>query len=114
MSQMKPERLNYLFQNYFDKTATEKERDELMQIINDPLQEEAIKGLMEDVFMSNTSNNTGNDVFAQGQKEKMLEAVFAVQDGKPESRSAIVKNLVKTSWIKYAAVAILLLSVDLN
>ena len=113
MSQMKPERLNYLFQNYFDKTATEKERDELMQIINDPLQEEAIKGLMEDVFMSNTSNNTENDVFAQGQKEKMLEAVFAVQDGKPESRSAIVKNLVKTSWIKYAAVAILLLSVGL-
>jgi ferric-dicitrate binding protein FerR (iron transport regulator) len=110
---MKPERLNYLFQNYFDKTATEKERDELMQIINDPLQEEVIKSLMEDVFMSNTSNNTGNDVFAQGQKEKMLEAVFAVQDGKPESRSAIVKNLVKTSWIKYAAVAILLLSVGL-
>lgn len=113
MSQMKPERLNYLFQNYFDKTATEKERDELMQIINDPLQEEVIKSLMEDVFMSNTSTNMENDVFAQGQKEKMLDAVFAVQPGKPESGSAIVKGIARISWVKYAAAAILLLSVGL-
>jgi transmembrane sensor len=113
MSQMKPERLNYLFRHYFDKTATEKERDELMQIINDPLQEEVIKSMMEDVFMSNISSDTENDVFAQGQKEKMLDAVFAVQRSKGESGSAIVKNIVKTSWIKYAAAAILLLSVGL-
>jgi transmembrane sensor len=113
MSQMKPERLNYLFQNYFDKTATEKERDELMQIINDPLQEEVIKSLMEDVFMSNTSTNTENDVFAQGQKEKMLDAVFAVQPGKPESGGATVKSIARISWVKYAAAAILLLTVGL-
>ena len=110
MTKMQPERLNYLFLRYFHKTATEEERNDLMQIINDPSNEDAVIGLMEETY---TSHIPENDPFAEGKREKILNTVFTAAPPVTISTNKKSNTGILTLWAKYAATAILLLSVGL-
>ncbi|MEJ7740344.1 MAG: hypothetical protein WKF97_23225 [Chitinophagaceae bacterium] len=43
---MNKPRLNYLFHAYFSKSATREERDELMELLKDPENDEQVKNLL--------------------------------------------------------------------
>jgi transmembrane sensor len=104
------ERLYYLFHQYFNKTETPEERDELMQLIQQSNSEIWVHGLMEEVYKE---NHLEDDPFAAGVREKMLTA--ALTGCALDNTGANVVPLKKSlSWLVYAAAAILILTLSIG
>ncbi|GAA3962927.1 FecR family protein [Mucilaginibacter dorajii] len=102
------ERLNYLFLQYFNKTETPEERDELMQLINEPGSETLVHGLMEEVYKS---HQLEEDPFPAGSRGKMLSAALAgYSSDHPVATIVPVKKRLNT--FVYAAAAILVLALS--
>ncbi|PWK79067.1 FecR family protein [Mucilaginibacter oryzae] len=106
------ERLNYLFHQYFNKTETPAERDELMRLINTPGSEFEVQSLMEEVF---TSEHFDIDPFAPGTRERMLNTVFegTVENTVEERIIPLTQRLNKIIYIAAAAVLVLALSLGI-
>ncbi|MGN8071024.1 FecR domain-containing protein [Mucilaginibacter sp. 22184] len=102
------ERLSYLFQQYFNKTETPAERDELMQFINKPGSEMLVQRLMEEVFKSNQFED---DLFPAGARDRMLHAALGdpVSDDLDEKIMPLRK---RTNKFIYVAAAILVLALS--
>src|SRR5690606_34303137 len=96
---MHQRRIEYLFQKYFDKTASDSERTELMQYINVASDKE-IESLMEDVFNSHESNE---NFFLQTEQNEFLQTIFK------ENQEPVGRNLKwilhRRSIMKYIAIA---------
>jgi transmembrane sensor len=93
----------YLFNRYFDKTATEEERDAFMQHLAMPNLDEEIMELLKDAYNRNT-----NQIEFPGQvKSKILNNVFnTVQETPVQTNSVKILRYYKR-WMKYAAVIVL-------
>jgi len=102
---MNKQRLEYLFQKYFDKTASQSEREELFQHLSVAPDEE-ISSLMKNVYDTD-KNETVSSLPDKG--EEVLNAVFAkTNTNRIDSFSA--KSIKRgRSWFKYASIAALLL-----
>ncbi|MBB6126751.1 FecR family protein [Mucilaginibacter lappiensis] len=95
------ERLTYLFRRYFDKTATVQERDELIQLINDPGSEAVVTSLMEEMYMS--GEQVGHDPFVEGKREKILKAVLGENSITDFTDKVVPITRNKFLWVRYAA-----------
>lgn len=95
------EKLTYLFRRYFDKTATVEERDELMRLINDPSSETMVTSLMEEMYMS--GKPTVQDPFAEGKREKILNAVLGENSTDNFTDRVVPINKNRFLWVRYAA-----------
>ncbi|AYL95546.1 FecR family protein [Mucilaginibacter celer] len=102
------ERIAYLFQQYFNKTETPAERDELMQFIIKSESETSVQRLMEEVFKSNQFEE---DPFPAGARDRMLGAALgeSVSDHLDEKIIPLRKQASKFIYIA-AAVLVLALS----
>jgi ferric-dicitrate binding protein FerR (iron transport regulator) len=103
-----PERLHYLFHQFFNKTATPEERDELMQLINEQDSEAEVHQLMEEVY---TEYHFEQDPFPAGSREKLLKVALAGNFSN-HLDSDIVEVRKFRTWLIYAAAAILILAVS--
>lgn len=102
------ERLPYLFHQYFNKTATPQERDELMQLINEPGSETEVYGLMEEVFQSHQFED---DPFPAGARERMLDTALAGH-APSDSDNNVVPIRKRSNTLIYAAAAIAVLALS--
>lgn len=103
------ERLRHLLHQYFNKTETAQERDELMRLINNPALEPLVYELMEDVYKA---HHLEDDPFAAGVRERMLTAALAGHsDGQPCADVTPIKRTFK--WL-YAAAALLVLALSVG
>lgn len=96
---MRNQRITYLFQKYSDKTASESERDELMEFVATASNEE-VSSYLEEIYDS-LSKEDKQYFLSKNKRAAILEKVF---ENKPNSASPA--NLV---W--YASIAALLLMV---
>lgn len=103
-----PERLRYLFHQYFNKTETPEERDELMQLINEPGSETLVQRLMEEVYKSHQFEE---DPFPAGSREKMLEAALA-GDTSDDADTNIIPIRKQFNKLIYAAAALLVFALS--
>lgn len=97
-------RLEYLFKRYYNNSATDAERSELMSLVNQLKDNTELSGLLEQAWQG---THAGEQVFSHDESESMLqhilgnqkveETVFALQEKKPKS------------WWRYAAAAAILL-----
>lgn len=97
-------RLEYLFKRYYNNSATDAERSELMSLINQLKDNTELSGLLEQAWQG---LHAGEQVFSPDESESLLqrilgnqkavETVFAIQEKKPKS------------WWRYAAAAAILL-----
>lgn len=98
-------RQEYLFQQYFSKTATPAEEQELMQWLAIQADDEEIGRLMDDAWAKFKS---GQQVFTEQQSGKMLQQIL-------QSRSASepIIPLKKKKWfIRFAAAAALVITLS--
>lgn len=72
---MDQERIAYLFQKYYDKSADSSEREELMQFINTASDEE-IAVLLERAF---TAQDKVEDSFLSGKQDEILRSIFKAE-----------------------------------
>lgn len=72
---MDQERIAYLFQKYYDKSADSSEREELMQFINTASDEE-ITILLEKAF---TAQDKVEDSFLSGKQDEILRSIFKAE-----------------------------------
>ncbi|GEP95706.1 FecR family protein [Chitinophaga cymbidii] len=94
---MPNERLTYLFFRYFQKTASREELDELMQLLDQPENEEAVNLLMEEAWLR---FEPSANVFSHAQSERLLMKIQAAQP--PAKRRSL--------WWRAAAAAAIILS----
>src|SRR5690606_33339067 len=94
---MPNERLTYLFFRYFQKTASREELDELMQLLDQPENEEAVNLLMEEAYLV---FEPSANVFSDAQSERLLMKIQAAQP--PAKRRSL--------WWRAAAAAAIILS----
>jgi len=73
---MSEQRLRFLFHRYFDKTASEEERAELMALLGDHQNDEETHALLEEVWQR---MDAGEIVFSEAQSEVMLRQVLATR-----------------------------------
>jgi len=100
---MHQQRLEDLFQKYFDKTASDSERTELMQYINVSSDEE-IESWMKNAFNSNKSIE---NFFLQSERNKILQTIFKEESQESENCN-LRRKLYKESLRKYVALAAIL------
>jgi transmembrane sensor len=98
---MKNERLTFLFQRYIERTCTNAERQELMEIIARSSNDQELQALLDDVWQTVPSHSP----LAPGKAEKILDTILAT----PHLISQPKKHSVFT-WGRIAAsVAFILL-----
>lgn len=107
---MNKQRLKYLFQKYFEKTASEAERDELMQYIENA-SEEKITPFLKEAY--DTIIHKEQYLLSKEKREKILNSVFANNHipSKDISHDGIgtIDFHSRLPWIKHTAIAALLL-----
>nr|WP_121271107.1 FecR family protein [Pedobacter schmidteae] len=99
---MQEARLAYLFNRYFDKTATHAERDEFLAFVDQEEVEAEIQKLMEESYQSFQPER---EPFAAGGREKMLKAI--VKGQKETDEVAPLKR--RRLWPLIASAAAILL-----
>ncbi|WP_316818724.1 FecR family protein [Pedobacter nyackensis] len=99
---MQEERLAYLFNKYFDKTASAAERDEFLALVDQEEVEQEIRKLMEESYQNFQPEH---QPFAAGGREKMLNAIVKGQD----IDASIIPLKRKTLWPKIVSAAAVLL-----
>lgn len=109
---MSENRLAYLFQCYFDGTATEKEKDELMGLLRQSGNDEQVKFLLADAWHGLSADQ---NFFTGEQSKKMLQKVLqgdVAQEGADATGAR--KGLFRLRWFGLpraaAAAAIILLA----
>ena len=98
-------RINDLFQKYFDKTASAEERNELMMLISKGNSDKELLDLMEDTYQTYVPER---NPFVLGKREKMLQQIhtgIAAANEKKISTTFFRKNGV----FKYIAAASILI-----
>ncbi|MEO5889332.1 MAG: FecR domain-containing protein [Ferruginibacter sp.] len=94
-------RLTYLFQVYFNKTASPTEREEFMELIASNENDEQLKSLLADSWQE---FNGQNQVFNEGQYGEMLANIL--EKGNADSPAPLAVAYKKnTNWLRIAAAA---------
>jgi len=75
---MPDQRLRYLFHRWFDKTASDEERAELMALLGNPENDEELQALLKDAWQR---LEEGEKVFSEMQSEEMLRKVLGKAAG---------------------------------
>ena len=101
---MSDERLSYLIARYFQNLATDKEKDELMPLLEDPQNKEVIEEMMSHFW---EESNSGTAIFSKEKSNEMLNEILkdsSVSEPK-------IHNDRKWRWLySAAAIFIVLLS----
>lgn len=99
----------YLFNKYFDKTATVEERDAFMQHLTTLESDEEINKLLEEAY----NRNADQLEFLEPIKSKILNNIFKTEQEIAAPLDSVKVLKFYSGWIKYAA-AILLISLSLG
>lgn len=97
-------RLEYLFNRYYDNSATDAERSELMSLINQLKDNTELSGLLEQAWQG---IHTGERVFSHDEGESMLQHILGSQ--RAEETAFAIQEKKPKSWWRYAAAAAILL-----
>ncbi|WP_374948150.1 FecR family protein [Mucilaginibacter sp.] len=101
------ERLSYLFDCYYNKTATQQERDELFAVIAAGKQDEKLYSLIHTAW---DELNLAEPVFNANQTDQILKNILNAQ-----SNFAIQKRSgQKSQWLKLTAAAVVLVVLSLG
>lgn len=98
---MQKNRIDNLFQKYFDKTASPEERSELMSMINELSSDEELLKLMEDTYEGFVPQH---NPFVLGKKEQIFQKIQVSIDN-AEHKSSLTKVVLNNKWFKYAVAA---------
>ena len=101
---MSDSRLTYLFQSYFNKTASSNERDELMTLLERAENDQQVKTLLAEAW---ARTNLTTRVFDHNEGEEMLAKILLAQ--KADEFIPVIPSYRKTfNWRRIAAVAAIL------
>src|SRR5687768_12248465 len=101
---MNDSRLTYLFQAYFNRTASSRERDELMALLEKGENDEQVKVLLAQAW---EQSNLTNKVFDDNQGEEMLANI--IQAEKADKSVPVIPGYRKfLNWTRVAAAAAIL------
>ncbi|HVU54698.1 MAG TPA: FecR domain-containing protein [Puia sp.] len=101
-----PERLTYLFHRYYEKTSTPSEREELFQLLSRPENDELLRELINETWSQDVPSRLQDPQTAS----RILQYIIQQQPpALPPTRRRGFWN--HRLFLRYAAVAILLLSV---
>uniref|UniRef100_UPI00258DFC8A FecR family protein n=1 Tax=Hydrotalea sp. TaxID=2881279 RepID=UPI00258DFC8A len=102
---MNNSRLTYLFQAYFNKSATPSERDELMELLIQAENDKQVKTLLAETWQQ---FNSQNQLFNDSQSERMLSYIF--QKGTAHTSIPVIGVFRRSfsSWLRIAAAAAIL------
>lgn len=103
---MENTRAVYLFQRYFNQTATEEEKAELMEWIDKDENEAEIKVLMDTAW--NEFRESGK-VFTNEKSEEILHHVLEEHLKEADARKLILRRRHRLIWLRAAAAAMLIL-----
>lgn len=110
---MENARLNDLFHRYYERTITEKEREELMDLFQDEANQEQIQNFIDEKLRSGEEEHQLNDEVA----DDILASIFTVQDKSlDETNSQLIEEASRSIvpvWAKTlmaACVALLVIS----
>jgi transmembrane sensor len=93
--------IDKLFQKYFDKTASPKERSELMHLIHELNSDEELVNLMEEAYKGFVPLH---NPFVLGKKEEIFQKI-QVSIGNAKPKNAPAKVILHHKWFKYAIAA---------
>jgi transmembrane sensor len=97
-------RLTYLFQAYFNKTATPNERDELMELLAQAENDEQVKTLLAETWQQFKNQS---EIFNDSQGEEMLANIL--QKGTANKQVPVIAaHKWSFSWLRIAAAAAIL------
>ena len=96
---MSESRLNYLFQVYFNKTATARERDELMELLMHSENDERVKILLTDTWVQFSSQNK---LFNNKRGDEMLANILQKEISK-KNITGFKANGHRFKWKRLAA-----------
>ncbi len=105
---MNQQRLKYLFGKYFDKTADDAERNELMRLLLH-LRDEEIGALLEKAFHN---YDVDDEVFDLSTRERLLTNILGGHSVDKEKRVHRLSGIRKK--IKYAAAAVVLVGLSIG
>lgn len=97
-------RLECLFKRYYNNSATDAERSELMSLINQLKDNTELSGLLEQAWQD---LHAGEQVFSPDESESMLQRILGNQ--KAEETVLALQEKKPKSWWRYAAAAAILL-----
>ncbi len=103
---MKDSRFIYLFQAYFNKTASVEEREELMVLLEEAENDEQLKLLLADAW---ENIKMDKPVFDDNEREEMLE--YILQAKKDEEPVPVIPHKKFFNWTKVAAAAAIFIAV---
>ena len=103
---MNDSRLTYLFQAYFNRTATSGERDELMVLLEKAENDEQVKALLAHAW---EQTNLTNKVFDDNQGEEMLANILQTEQA-DKSIPVIPRYKKFFNWPRVAAAAAILIA----
>lgn len=95
--------LTYLFNRYFDKTATPKEREAFMQLLARLETSEPLYSLLEKAY----EQNDDELMFDQSARERMLHQILGNSIVESPRKSVEIK--LYKNWLKYAAAVLIVL-----
>src|SRR5690242_11468422 len=101
MPEITDARLEYLFNCYFEKTGTEEEKDELLQLINRSQHDEQLKCLMDQAWLRLSSAYR----LSGEQSDRILSEILASKTIHPESSSLPAAGIITMRIIRWGAVA---------
>jgi transmembrane sensor len=97
-------RLRYLFSCFFNKTATEQEKDELMNLLHNT-DDEQIKFLMDETWKEFVEEQ---NLFSPDQRKEMLRNII---QSNPEKENDTVPITKRFSWTRLVAAAVIVLTI---
>jgi len=103
-------RLAFLFKRYYEGLATAAETTELMSLINASRDDNHISQLMKEAWDGLQNNET---VFSASESENLLSAITASQTPQDESFVKTNRNVRPLTWLRYAAVLVLLMGLGI-
>ncbi|MDQ2720052.1 MAG: FecR domain-containing protein [Bacteroidota bacterium] len=102
---MNESKLAYLFQAYFNKTATQQERDELMQLMQDAENDEKLKSLLAETWLHFDGKSA---IITDVQFEEMLANILQ-KEASGKIDPVVISFKRKFKWLRFAAAAAVLL-----
>lgn len=104
---MQETRLTYLFNRYFDKTASAAERDEFLALVDQDEVEQEIHKLMEESYQRFQPKE---QPFAAGSREKMLATIAKEQPFGQENKPPVSRPL----WLRMISAAAILVVIGVG
>jgi len=107
---MSESRIQYLFNAYFNKTATAKERDEWMDLLAQSKNDAEVKTLLTETW---SQFNSQNQLFSDKQGDEMLSNILQKEiPGTNTPDIELNKNSHSFKWIRIAAAAVLIIAIS--